>query len=597
MRADTIPARFLRHAQLRPNRPAHYVREGDGWKGTLWRDFVREVRRAARALISQGFQPGHTVAILGFNKPEWTAFDMAAMCAGGIPAGIYTTSSPSEVAYIIQHAESAFVLVENQAQWSKIAAERANLPGLKRVIFMRGAEVPNDPLALSWEAFLALGDTVPDEVVDERVGALKEEDAATFIYTSGTTGPPKAVMLSHGNLGWTAISSAERVGIRADDRLLSYLPLSHIAEQMFTVHVPAVIGNAMWYARSIEKLREDLIDVRPTALFGVPRVWEKFYEGITGRVAEAPPVRKALLRWARDVGLRANTLKMRGEQPTGALALQYRAAQRLVFSKLKTAIGLENTRLLVSGAAPITREVLDFFASVDMVIQEVYGQSEDSGPTSFNRDGGVRFGTVGQPIPDVDVRIAEDGEILIKGPNVFMGYFKDPKATAEALTDGWLHSGDLGAIDKDGFITITGRKKEIIITAGGKNIAPNNLEEALKSVPLVSEAVVIGDRRKYLVALLTLNAEAAQRFIGGAGGALHENPAILAELQKGVDKANEQVSRVEGIRKFKVLPRNLSMEAGELTPTLKLKRRVIAEHFANEIESLYAEEQPVAHSA
>jgi long-chain acyl-CoA synthetase len=593
MSTETIPAKFLDQARLRPQQVAYAEKRDGQWLKTSWADFVAQVRRAAKALIHGGFQPGHKVTILGSNRPEWTIFDHAAMCAGGTPAGIYTTSSSTEVRYIVDHSEAEFVLVENASQWEKIRVERENLPRLKHVIFMRG-EVPEDPLVLSWEAFLALGDSVEDRVLDERVGAIKEEDPATFIYTSGTTGPPKAVMLSHKNIAWTAITAGNAL-VTSEDRFLSYLPLSHIAEQMFTIHVASVTGYAVYYAESIEKLRDNLLEVRPTVLFGVPRVWEKFYEAMKPRLAQTTGVRKQLVAWARDVATEASACRMAGHTMPLMLSLQYAAAKRLVFSKLHAALGLDQTRLFVSGAAPITREVLEFFASIDVVIQEVYGQSEDSGPTSFNLTGAVRFGTVGQPFPGVAVRIAEDGEILVLGPNVFLGYYKDPVATAESFADGWLRTGDLGMIDANGFLHITGRKKEIIITAGGKNITPNNLEEAIKTIPLVAEAVVIGDQRRFLAALLTLKPEEAERLAQEHGAdcstPLHTNPSILAALQTGMDRVNSQFARVEQIRKFRVLPVTFSIDGGELTPTMKLKRKVIATKYAKEIEALYAADE------
>lgn len=591
MRADTVPARFVTWATKTPDRPAYFTRTTAGWQATPWSAHVAETRRAARALIALGFKPGDTVCIIGVNRPEWAVFDVAAIMAGGIPAGVYTTSSASELAYIVNHAESAFLLVENLEQWQKVVAQRGSLPKLQHVVFMKGTEPPDDPLCLSWDEFLAHGDVVLESAVEERIDNLKLDDPATFIYTSGTTGPPKAVMLSHRNLVWTAGSTAERIGVTQDDRVLSYLPLSHVAEQMFTIHGSAVCGMSPYFVGSIDNLKEDIASVRPTLFFGVPRVWEKFYEAIRPRLSEGTPIRRAIVAWARDVGLRTNQLRMVGQKPTGALAAQYAVAKRLVFSKVHEKAGFDKARIIVSGAAPITREVMEFFASLDLMIQEIYGQSESSGPTSFNREGAMKFGTVGQPIPDVEVRIADDGEILTRGPNTFIGYYKDPKATAEALVDGWLHSGDLGQLDANGFLSITGRKKEIIITAGGKNISPKNIEEALKEIPLVNEAVVIGDRRKYLVALVSLKADVSQRFAADHNltGSLHQRPEVVAEIQKGIDRVNAELARVEGIRKFHILHRDFSLEAGELTPTLKTRRSVIAKNFAAEIEALYAD--------
>ena len=591
MAADTICSRLFEQAKRNAKKPAYYVRESGGWQATDWATFASEVRQATRALIALGFAPGQTVCILGFNKPEWTILDLACMCAGGAPAGIYTTCSPEEVRYIVAHAEAPVVLVENEEQWKKIETERANMPKLRHVVLMKGAKKPGDPMVLSWEEFLAKGDGVDEAKVDERVAALEPDGLATLIYTSGTTGPPKGVMLSHRNLAWTASAARQLVETREDDCALSYLPLSHIAEQMFTVHGPVTTGYAVYYAESIEKVPDNLKEVQPTVFFGVPRIWEKFHAGITGKLKEAKGAKKKLVAWAMGVGTRVSEERMAGREPSGLLGMQYKLATKLIFSKLKPAIGLGRARICVSGAAPIAKEVLEFFASLDVPILEVYGQSEDCGPTSFNRPDRFRFGTVGPAIPGVEVKIAEDGEILVKGPNVFLGYYKEEEATAETLKDGWLCSGDLGAFDKDGFLMITGRKKEIIITAGGKNITPKNIESSLKNHELINEAVVIGDRRKFLSALVTLDPEASEKWAKdrGLNGKLHESPELLAEVQKAVDETNTHLARVEQIKKFKILPRNFTIEDGELTPTLKVKRKIVNEHFADEIEGMYAE--------
>ncbi|MGH9037950.1 MAG: AMP-dependent synthetase/ligase, partial [Acidimicrobiia bacterium] len=417
------------------------------------------------------------------------------------------------------------------------------------------------------------------------------ESLGTFIYTSGTTGRPKAVMLTHDNLAWTAARAADLVGATPADRVLSYLPLSHIAEQMFTIHLPAVTGSSVYYAESIDKLLENLLEVRPTAFFGVPRVWEKFQAGVAAKLAEATGPKAKLAQQAMAVGRQVIGRHNRGLEPALTVQAQYKAFQKLVYHKVQAALGLDQARLCASGAAPVAEEVLQFFAGFDLPIYEVYGQSEDSGPTTFNAPGHTRFGTVGPPFPGVEVKIAGDGEILVRGRNVFAGYYKDPDATAEALEDGWLHSGDLGEFDADGFLTITGRKKDITITAGGKNVAPALIEGGLKNHPLVSEAVVIGDRRKYLTVLLALDAEAAGRFMAdrGLSGRPGDNDAVKAEVEKALDAVNTELARVEQVKKFTILARELSMAEGELTPTLKVKRNVVHDHFTAEIEAMYAE--------
>ncbi|HNH50207.1 MAG TPA: AMP-binding protein, partial [Myxococcota bacterium] len=380
----------------------------------------------------------------------------------------------------MNHSEAHIVLLENEGQWKKVLEKLDDLPHLKHVVMMRPSGRIDHPMVMSWEQFLAKGDQTPDATVDERLKGLKAEDLATLIYTSGTTGPPKAVMLSHRNLTWTADVARQIVSLTQDDCSVSYLPLSHIAEQMFTIHAPITARGSIWYAESMEKLKDNLVEAQPTVIFGVPRVWEKIHAGLTARLREATGVRAALVSWARGVATQVDLLRASDKQPGALLNLQYSIASKLVFSKIKAALGLGRARVMVSGAAPIGKDVLDFFSSLDLPICEVYGQSEDSGPTSFNLPNRRKSGSVGPAIPGVEIRLAPDEEIHVKGPNVFMGYYKDAQATAETLQDGWLLSGDLGKFDSEGFLYITGRKKEIIITAGGKNIAPKNIEAALK---------------------------------------------------------------------------------------------------------------------
>lgn len=586
--ADTIPRRLFEQAKQRPDRPAYLVKENGVWKSTSWAGYAREVKQAARALVALGFQPGQRVCILGFNRPEWVIMDLAAMAAGGAPAGIYTTCSPDEVQYILHHSEAPLVLVENEEQAKKVFAKRAELPALKHVVVMRGPKVDG---AMSWDDFMARGDSVDAREIDERVEALEPSGLATLIYTSGTTGPPKAVMLSHENLAWTAGVLRELTKIDSGGRTLSYLPLSHIAEQMASIHGPITGGAAVYFAESIEKVPENLKEVRPTLFFGVPRIWEKFHAAIAGKLREATGAKAKIAAWARGVGTQVSALRARGQAPTGLLAMQYAMANRLVFSKLKEAIGLDQATVLVSGAAPISKEVIDFFGSLDLFVQEIYGQSEDSGPTTFNLPGRALFGSVGVPLPGVEVKIAEDDEILVRGKNVFLGYFKDEAATKETLDEqGYLHSGDLGRFDEDGFLHITGRKKDIIITAGGKNITPKNIESAVKNHPLVGECVVIGDRRKYLTMLVSLDPDAAKKFAEehGVSEPIHQSAKLRESVQKALDEVNEKLARVEQVKKFTLLSRPFGIDTGELTPTLKVKRNVVARNFAQEIDAMYA---------
>ncbi|TVR04362.1 MAG: long-chain fatty acid--CoA ligase [Deltaproteobacteria bacterium] len=591
MAQDTIPLRLFEQADRRPTAPAYYERVAGQWQATSWRDYAEQVRGAARSLIALGFEAGQTVCILGFNRPEWTVFDLAAMAAGGAPAGIYTTNSPDEVQYIVDHAESPFLLLEDESQWAKVEAVRDRLPKLRHVVMMRGVRV-DDPMVMTWEEFMEAGARTPVEAVDERLEGLEPEALATLIYTSGTTGPPKGVMLSHHNLAWTSRTAIDMLHIDATWSTLSYLPLSHIAEQVFTIHGPITAGYPVYFAESIERLRDNLTEVHPKVFFGVPRVWEKLYAGINEKLGAATGLKKSLADFAIATGREVNALRARGKEPEGLLALKYRLADRLIFRKVKAAIGFSQLRAGVSGAAPIAPHILEFFTGLDVIIHEVYGQSEGCGPTSFNRPGNTRFGTVGEVFPGGEVRIAEDGEICYRGPNVFLGYFRNPEATAETLVDGWLHSGDLGKLDDEGFLSITGRKKEIIITAGGKNIAPKNIEAELKQIDGINEAVVIGDERKFLSALLTVDPESLERLAkvhGTSADALHTSEAFLGWLQGEVDRVNRKFARVEQVKAFRVLPENFSIDEGELTPTMKVKRRIVHERYRTVIDGMYAE--------
>ncbi len=592
MALETIPQLVLGNARRFGAAPAYHVRGPGGWEATSWERYAAEVRQAGAAIVALGVEPGQPVCILGANRPEWVISDVGAMAAGAVPAGIYATSSPAECAYILNHSEAPVVVVEDEAQWQKIVAVRNELPRLRHVVTMRGTPEIDDPLVLGWDQFLAGGARAgAEDGLDQRLAALRPDTISTYIYTSGTTGRPKAVMLTQDTMAWTAAQACELVGATRQERVVSYLPLSHIAEQMFTIHIAATAGFAVYYAESLDRLNANLVEVKPTLFFGVPRVWEKFHAGVLDKLGENTGVKAKLVEQATAVGRKVTTRRAAGQGVPIADAAQFTLFDRLVYSKVKDGLGLSEARLCVSGAAPVSKDVLEFFAGFGLPVYEVYGQSEDCGPTTFNVPGRTRFGTVGPAFPGVEVKIAGDGEIILRGRNVFAGYAKDPEATAEALADGWLHTGDLGEFDADGYLSITGRKKDIIITAGGKNVAPKLLEGGLTNHPLVSEAVVIGDRRKFLTALVTIDPDAAAKFCRerGVAGPPDQSAEIRGEIQQVVDQVNTELARVEQIKRFTILSRELSIAEGELTPTLKVKRNIVAAHFEAEIEAMYAD--------
>jgi long-subunit acyl-CoA synthetase (AMP-forming) len=586
--ADTLlqvlDATFRAHA----DRPAMARKHGGGWETTTWRAYRDAVRQAARALVAAGVAPGQGVVILSFNRPEWFVTNLAAMAAGARPAGIYTNSTPEQCRYIAEHAEAAVAVVENGASLEKLEGAGGRPAGLRTVVLLDGPASP--PGVVTWADFLARGQASHDAEVDRRTAAAGPGEVASYIYTSGTTGSPKAVMLTHGNLAFIARKAQEILPIVATDRLISYLPLSHIAEQVVSHLLSIATGACVYFAESLDKLPENLREIRPHLFLGVPRVWEKVQAGIQAAGAQAGPVRRRIVAWARTVGLAGGFADQEGRPRPWSYGL----ADRLVFSKVRERLGFDAMRILAVSAAPIAKETLDFFQSLGLPIMEIYGMSECTGPTTLSLPSRYRLGRAGVAIPGTELRVAEDGEIQMRGPHVFKGYYKNEEATRETLdAEGWIHSGDIGEIDADGFLRVTDRKKEILITSGGKNIAPQHLEGKLKQIPAVSQAVAIGDRRPYVVALLTLDPARVTTEAEKAGSPARTPeeaarcPVFKAYVEKQVEEVNASLARYETIKKVALLPRELSVESGELTPTLKLKRRVILERHKDAIDALY----------
>jgi long-subunit acyl-CoA synthetase (AMP-forming) len=589
------------------DRPALRVKQGGGWKTVTWREYARDARRAARALITLGVQPGHGVSLIGQNSPEWLVADIGAILVGAMPAGIYTTNSAEQVRYITDHCEAKVSFADTAVQVAKFVAEKDRLPRLDVVVQMTGKVAPDAGgnggrtiRVLGWDEFLALADQTPEAELDARTKAQKPDDACTLIYTSGTTGEPKAVMITHTNIVWTAGSLLPTLKLGPDDVTLSYLPLSHVAEQVLTIHGPMAMGSLVYFAESIEKLGENLAEVRPTVFMGVPRVWEKIQAKMMAAGANAPPMRKKLVAWARKTGLAAGFAEQRGEKKP----LLFPIAKKIVFDKVRQRLGLDRARLCVTSAAPISRDTLEFFLALGVPLLEVYGMSECTGPATYSPPERYRTGKCGICLPGAEIKVAEDGEICMRGNHVFKGYLKDPEATKNALdADGWLHSGDIGTIDAEGFVQITDRKKDLLITAGGENIAPQVLEGHLKGIPVVAQAVVIGDRRKYLSALVTLDPERVKTEAELAGSpARSVNDAAKCDvfrrhLEKQIESINEKLARVQTIKKFTIIPKEFTIDGGELTPTMKVKRKIVNEKYKVEIEALYPPEKEATASA
>ncbi len=585
------------------DRPALRVKRDGGWRTTTWSAYQRDARRAGRALVGLGVERGKGASIIGFNSPEWLIADVGAILAGAVPAGIYTTNTPEQVRYITDHCEAKVAFADSSVQVEKFVVEQDRMPRLEVVVQMlgsiEGGEAKRGRLrVMTWERFLALGDETPESALEERIAAQKPDDVCTLIYTSGTTGEPKAVMISHDNVVWTAKTVIDKLDFGANEIMLSYLPLSHIAEQMLSVHGPMQAGCLLYFAESIEKLPESLREVRPTVFLGVPRVWEKIQAKMAAVGAAAPPLRKKIAAWARKIGLAAGYAEQQGQ----ARPLLLPVAKKIVFDKVRERLGLDRARICVTSAAPISKSTLEFFLSLGIPILEVFGMSECTGPATISFPNKYRTGKCGVILPGAEVKIAEDGEVCMRGRHIFKGYLKDAESTSNALdAEGWLHSGDIGTIDQDGFLQITDRKKDLLITAGGENIAPQVLEGQLKGIPVVGQAVVVGDRQKYLAALVTLDPERVQAEAEACGSPARSIPeaaacsTFRAHLQKQIDQVNEKLARVQTIKKFVIVPNEFSIDGGELTPTMKVKRKVVNEKYKREIASMYpAEDEPVA---
>ncbi len=582
--ADLLP----RAARMYGDAPAAMFKQDDAWVKRSFKEVEETVRGLALGLVELGVGKGDKVSILANTRPEWTYCDFAALSIGATVVPIYQTNSPEECQYVLENSDAKVVVVEDDEQIEKIRAVRDRLPLLEHVVRMTGSS--EDAISLDDLAARGAG---RDAAEWERLWqAVTPEDICTFIYTSGTTGPPKGCVISHGNYRAMLDMVNQNSVIEGEDVTYLYLPLAHSFALLIQLGSFDLGATIAYWERDPLKIMPNLAEVRPTYFPSVPRIFEKIYTLATSAMEKEGGLKKAVFDWSIRVGGRVRELERAGREPGFLLRKQYEFADKKVLAKIRGLFGGQ-LRLAVSGAAPISPDILRFFDAAGVLVLEGWGMTETSTAATISTPEDFKIGTIGKPFPGCEVRIAEDGEILVKGPNVFQGYYKNEQATRETIVDGWLHTGDLGSIDEDGFITITGRKKDIIITAGGKNITPANLESEIKQHPLVSQCVVVGDRKPYLVALVTLDPEEAVAYASEHG--LPEDPAQLAgngEVRAAIEahlaKVNEKFARVEQVKKIAILPEDLSQESGELTPTLKVKRAVVADKHQGEIEQLYA---------
>lgn len=586
--------------RLSPDKTAYLVRRNSRWCPLTWSDADDRVERIAAGLAASGLKPGQSVSILGRTCLEWALCDLAVLRAGAVSVGIYQTLTGEQASYILRDSESTWLFVENPAHLERIAPFLREIPSLQSVLLWEG-QAPSRLPALSLAEIEERGRQAllrTPRMNLEREAAIRPGDTAIIIYTSGTTGPPKGAMLTHANVLAQLKMMDFMGGIEEDDIMVFFLPLSHVGERIPGHFNRIYRGIPAAFVEDMNRILDDIREIRPTLFGSVPRIFEKAYARILSEADRKGPLALATLRWAQKVGRRRWRLKQEGRSVPLSLDLQWALADRLVFRKIREIFG-GRVRFFLSSSAPISVEILEFFHAAGMPILEGYGQTEVSCFCTMNRPDDYRLGSVGKALPGVELRIAEDGEILVRGPIVFQGYRNQPRLTADTLeADGWIHTGDLGRLDEDGFLYITGRKKDIIITSGGKNITPSNIENLLLQHPLIEQALVHGDRRNYLVALLGLNPEVLKDWAqkGGLGNLPYEDllkqPSLLEEVRKIVDEVNTHLARFETVKKFALLPRLLAVEKAELTPTLKIRRRVVEEHFRDILDSLYEEKLP-----
>ena len=593
---ETIPALFFSQVRRYGPSPACWVKRDGRYQAISWAAFADEVQALGLALMELGIRPGDRVAILSENRPEWAVADLAILAVGAISVPIYTTLAAREIEQLLLDARAVAIIVSTEAHAATVEQIRDHVPTLQHIIQIEARPLGLFPRGVQWYGELVgLGrsNRAAAPTFFGRVHAVRPSDVASLVYTSGTTGLPKGVMLTHDNFLSNCRACAQVIPVTEFDRTLSFLPLSHVFERMAGYYFILFVGGAIAYAESMDRVPANLAEVHPTVVCAVPRFYEKLYARVMEAVQAGSPLKRALVAWAVAVGRRvAQAHETR--RPLGpGLRLQQALADRLVFHKLRARLG-GRLRFFISGGAPLAKELAEFFYGAGLLILEGYGLTETSPVITCNTPTACRFGTVGRPIPGVEVRIAEDGEILTRGPHIMRGYFNNPTATREVLDpDGWFHTGDVGTLDAEGFLTITDRKKELIVTAGGKKVAPAAIEQLLKSDPAIADAVVLGDRRPYLTALVVPAPGALRRCAESLGlatlstEALVRDPSIVAWYRERCDGLQHDLASFERIKRFTLLDHPFSQEAGELTPTLKVKRRVVAQRYAPLIEAMY----------
>ncbi len=590
----TIVDYFNRNAERHGDKPALHWKVNGEFQDLTWSQYRDVVHQATAGLAALGVADGQFVAIMAGNRPEHVIADMAVAHSGATPVTIYSTLTAPQIKYIADNCSATVAILEDlefMKRWEEI---RSELPNLKYVVLLSGAEnYDTADWVLSWDDLLARGQqqlqSEPDTVT-KLMEKITPDTLATLIYTSGTTGTPKGVMISQRNVVWTVECLRRGADLKLGARMVSYLPLAHIAERLATHYLCTYLAGEVWFCPNLAGVLEYIQEAKPTLFVGVPRVYEKFHSRLTSRFEEASGVKGALLKKAIDT----NAKRVEAEAAGGSGGMLAGVLDKIALSKVREGLGMDEVELAITAAAPISPDLVNFFLTIGIPLHELYGMSETTGPATSNVPGASKVGSVGRPLPGVGVKIADDGEVLMSGGVITAGYYKLPDASAESFdSEGWLHSGDLGRLDEDGYLWIVGRKKEIIITAAGKNVAPAKLETMMGNHPLVSKACMVGDGRKFLTMLIALDHEEAPAWAEARGleyvdlATFSKLPEVEAEIKDAVDRANEEVARVEQIKKWVIVPDEWTPDSGEVTPSLKLKRRVVLEKYSDEIESMY----------
>jgi long-chain acyl-CoA synthetase len=601
MEIDTVPKMFWHGVQTRAGKTIFRQKNFGIWQSVTWDELGRAARDIGMGLASLGYQPGEVVSILSNTNREWMCADLGALGAAGVVNGIYPTDAASQVEYLLGDSGSVFAFVEDEEQLDKILEVRGKLPALRKIVVfdMEGLHDLNDPQIMSLEALRALGreyDAAHAGDWERRIGLRKPEDLAILVYTSGTTGKPKGAMISHQNIVVTCEGYQAGFPQGERDERMAFLPLCHIAERVGGEYHAIYSGAVLNFVENPDTVPENVREISPTVFTAVPRVWEKFYSGVLIRLKEAGPVQQWAYRVAIGIGYRQAKLREERKPVPAGLAFAFWLARLLVLNNVRKLIGVHRSNVLITGAAPISPDLVRWYMALGLEMVEVWGQTESCGAVTSNIGGAVKPGSIGPQMTHAEVKVSPEGELLVRGKTVFMGYLNQPEKTAETLKDGWLHTGDVGKVDSEGYFYITDRMKDIIITAGGKNITPSEFENQLKFSPYITDAVVIGEKRPYLVSLVMIDHENVEKFAQDNAipfsnyMSLCRRPEVQELIQGEIDRVNKGFARVEQVKKFRLIEQKLTAEDEELTPTMKLKRKLVNEKYKDLIESMYMKE-------